>query len=276
MADSYQYEGAVEYNYRTQGDRTMNLCWAGVAIFEKVVTLAENVPYAEAFFYQKASYLVLNGLYGKDERTGDNDYKLDIMSIRPGLRAVFPVPVIIDLTYQFTSWDGDYTGIGYEIKSNSLGTGLGYFIMEGFSVEAAYTFSSYKYKMEGYSETEKKVNTGIADVKYLGLINNRMSFSLQGTYNFVNSKTGDMDALKNNIAILNGAIYITPAIGMGLGVAVNKGDDKTSEGEEYGISGSYFFTPAVKIKAAYTRFNADNEEGAGDSNNFTIVLAGRL
>lgn len=274
-ADSYRFEGSGVYDYTTYDEGEINLYALQAIAYLNEVSLG-NTPYEYVAFYNKASYLGIQGFLGNID---EDDFEFNFKSISPKIHYVIPtVPIFVGISYQYLLMEGDYD---YKSTLNAIDFELGYYIMDGLAISAMYkygkdTLEEMEFGIFTIPETETISNKYGANVQYVTMLNDQMGIHLNAFYTHENVKEEEEDALENSIFSVVGDFYFTPKIGLGGGVEINTGDDESYTGNTYSARGSIFFTPNIALSIEYLMYKADNTDESEDSNEIQIMLTGRI
>lgn len=281
-AESYQFEvNGFYYNEQADSSDGYSYGLEAIAYFEQVSV--DGRPYMEAAFLQKAGYVLLGGAMGSYEIDDiDGTTTLDPMSAGIDIGYVFPqLPLLIKAGYKYDDWDGEFKEPGYttkfEMSSNTYSGQLGYYIADGAAVAGTIEMVNDETEIKGvYASTTKTDTMSYGfNCKYVTMINADMGINLEASYVYVTVEEKDVEDMVNNVYQIRGDFYLTPKIGLGGIVEIEKGDNKENTGNTYTAEASVFFNTNVALSGSYSFFAAD-EKGVDNISSFEVAVKGRF
>jgi hypothetical protein len=105
--------------------------------------------------------------------------------------------------------------------------------------------------------------------KYLHDLGNSRFANLDFEIGRASTDNGTTDA-DNTFVAVAGDYYFSPQYGLGPVLSYSSGDDDSTEGFEYGVRGSAWFTPQFGVRAEVTQFVAKDDDVGEDNTLFTL------
>ncbi len=251
----------------------------GYTFYFNPVKINESQPLAEAAFLNKASSISVAGLKSKYE-IGESGSNAEITFNSIGISGTYvlpQLPVFFYAAYLRSTGEvsGDYYGFEGDDNSNIYSFGLGYFFTDNIAAGFDYEYSKLNMDIDagyyGNYEASIKANSYNGYLKAVLPVAGEMYINFSIGYSHeIEETTSDLleeSKDKNNEYSVITDFYITPKIGIGAGLKVNRGENKSDEGETYMVKGNFFFNNNVGLGIAYSNFRAkdtdeeENEQG---------------
>jgi hypothetical protein len=265
-ADHYQIEGALGYSHSDSDDTdnsTSDTVYASGTYYFAPVAL-DGRPWEETAFLDRHSEI--HALAGWV--TGDSDtLELDGPTVRIGGRyAAQDTPVTVAAEVGYTKIeDGD---VDVELKTTDFMLEAGYYIQPNLLAGARYV--GIRSKLDGLGTSLDFDGDAFSLFgKYLHDFGNSQFANVDLEVGRASTDDGTTDG-DNTFVAVAGDYYFSPQYGIGPVLSNLSGDDDATEGFEYGVRGSAWFTPQFGVRAEVTQFVAKDEDVGEDNTLFTV------
>lgn len=266
--DDYQAEISAKYYSSEDDDNTeyKTYCANGEVYFSKVDTAGH--PFAEAAFLERIGSIEV--IAGIEELKADPNvkaegplYGLGATFMNPKLPIAFQASFITSKLEFDSPLDGDATKEHYEF-------GFGYFFTNRLIAELIYGYSEVEQPIPG----AKEYNNYEFSVKYVRVLTDGTAFNIEGGL-LLRQFDENTEDESNVIFKVLCDYYINQKVSIGAGFEINTGDKKDDEGKTFAIDFKAFVLPRISFNAGFSKFLADNDEGA-DKGSLQVTFTARF
>lgn len=286
--NSYRAEAELGYSTTDGDDYDSKIVDLGFAYYLSPVSIS-NTPYAEAPFLERAGAITV--AYGKvdfesDFADGDGPaYGFDFRYAEKNM------PFYIEVIYFKTDQDFDGKEIykSANIKADTRGVGLGYFLSDDSAISLHYsqgdTTSEFydpvpdlifvaperqtnKSNTDNYSLEFKKVillEQNRAFNLDIGLLRSSYDDEYNDSDRNHSAESGDNDEI--SLAV---DYYSNAATSFGVGFSTNSGDEESVEGDTLSLRAKYYVTPKFFFEGVFADFSAKQDDNDSQTISFAV------
>jgi hypothetical protein len=164
-------------------------------------------------------------------------------------------PVAADVRFQTGTLDGS----GIDVDVTFLDASVGYWVKPNAIVGLAFALDELD--PDGTFKIEE--TTVAAFGKIVHKLDDQRAVNAEARLGWTSVDTGTTDD-DNFVLTLEGDYYFTPQYSAGAMLDVSVGDAESDEGTTLGVRGSAWFTPQVGVQVEYSRFWANDSQGADE------------
>lgn len=270
--DSYQYLVGGGYSDTDSDDAIeSNVIFGAFQLYTSPISYRDG-PYAEADFLNRQSNFLLS--------LGSVEFDIDFGAVNPSLDGTIlgagfeyanqSTPFTFGVLYSQAEADDTVFNTNVEINYDVLEFRLGYYINNKSRLGVEYAKAEVELLGNNTSISKSEADTyGVNYQNLIYLANNQfVGFGVDAAY-----IDNDEDE-QNTEFSLAAYYYFNRTAGVGAGIALNSGDDISTEGTTFNVNASFFITPMASIGIEYEQFSAD--EANNDDETIGLQFAVRF
>jgi len=238
--------------------------------FSPVVTSGH--PLKEAPFLERVGHFELifaltdfssNAMIGADGPL----YGGSVIDMQPGF------PLLLSTGFAKSDLEFDPPA-NADVSKDLYQLSIGFFVKDPLLVGLGYTRSETELSLSGLLSRTIQRDDYKLFTKWVHAIDLNTALNIEGT---IETRQFDEDGNTGSNTLLDilAEYFFNPRTSLGIGLALNKGDDKEDEGATLTLVTTVFLNPSFFVQFGFDKFYADNNEGL-DENNFDALLSARF
>ena len=274
--DTFDAEAGLSYSKISfDAERQQTAGVDATYYFDKLPSQPKDIPYDQVQFVERvgsvsANYAVTSvDLDGFDTVSKGSNYGVAVQFARPDL------PLLASARYDSLSTGKHQAPAGSEFHADSkiVQLAIGAYVARTTALSLDWSRSETRNVNSGLPDTTNTATFVGLSGQHLGMFPGGGHVALSASAMQIARESDDgSPSEKNKELSVTGIYYPQKMLGLKLGVAVDRGDHKSWEGEAYLVGAKTFFTPAFSLSLDYVKFNAKTAGNGFDA----VMLRGAM